>query len=228
VLVQAGGTLAGNGSASGAVAISGTVAPGDGVGALTTGAQTWNGGGCYAWELNDARIGGDTLTVNGSLNVTATPASRFVVKLISLNGSVPGPAAGFDKQTACTWTLANVTGGVTGLDPNAFTVDTSTFSNDLGGGAFTVEVAGSAVVLKFHPNTGAPAFTGGATADGVFQLRAQGVPGKSYVLQMATNFVPPVAWNIVTNLTADGQGEVRFTDPNTAGVAQRFYRLAAP
>lgn len=228
VLVQAGGTFAGNGSASGAVTVYGTLALGDGVGASTTGAETWSGGGRYAWELNDASRDGDTLTVNGSLNVTATPASRFVIKVISLAGSVPGPAAGFDNQTAYTWTLANVIGGVTGFDPSAFTVDPSAFSNDLGGGAFTVETAGSAVVLKFHPNTGAPKFTSGAAASGAFELQAQGVPGKSYFLQMATNFVPPVTWSTVTNLTADGQGEVRFTDPDTAGAAQRFYRLATP
>lgn len=228
VVVQAGGTLTGNGSASGAVTVDGTLAPGDGVGSLTTGTQTWNGGGRYAWELNDASLGGDTLTVNGSLNVTATPANKFIVKLISLAGSAPGPAAGFDHQSAYTWTLANVTGSLSGFDPNAFAVDTSAFSNDLGGGAFTVEAAGNMVVLKFHPNTGAPEFTGGAAAEGAFELRAQGVPGKSYALQMATNFVPPVTWIPVTNLTADVHGEVRFTDPDSAGVAQRFYRLATP
>ena len=45
VTVAPGATLSGPGSLLGPVSVSGTIAPGTAIGALTTGPQTWNGGG---------------------------------------------------------------------------------------------------------------------------------------------------------------------------------------
>jgi autotransporter-associated beta strand protein len=230
VTVAAGATIAGPGSASGDVTVNGTIAPGANVGTLTTGSQTWPGGGVYAWEVNHATNHGgwDSLAINGTLNVAATPAGKFTVKVISLNGGAPGEAAGFDPLTNYTWIIAIASGGITGFDPNAFAVDARSFRNTLAGGAFTVEPSGNSMVLKFHANAFPPQFTGASVRGGVFQLGATGVPGKTYGLETATNLTPPVGWLALTNLTADLHGLLLFSDPDAAQVGRRFYRISAP
>jgi fibronectin-binding autotransporter adhesin len=53
VTVAGGGPLSGSGSLSGPLSLSGTLSPGNGgVGTLTSGTQTWNGGGLLNWEIN--------------------------------------------------------------------------------------------------------------------------------------------------------------------------------
>ena len=54
VIVNSAGTLVGTGAISGAVAVNGTISPGVNLGTLSTGTQTWNSGGHYEWDLNDA------------------------------------------------------------------------------------------------------------------------------------------------------------------------------
>ena len=56
VNVNTGGTLGGDGIITGAVVVGagGTIAPGNSPGILTTGAMTWEDGGAYEWELNNA------------------------------------------------------------------------------------------------------------------------------------------------------------------------------
>jgi autotransporter-associated beta strand protein len=229
VTVAAGATLAGNGKFTGSLILNGNLSPGNGVGVLGSGAATWNGGGVYVWEINDplTNSGWDLLSVSGMLNIGASPASKFVIRPTTLAGNVPGLLPSFNNQVNYTWTLATATGGVAGLDPNAFTVDTSSFSNSLSGGAFTVEQTGGAIVLKFHANTFAPQFTSATLTAGVFQFSATGVPGKSYILETTTNLVSPVIWQTLTNLTADVSGALQFNDVNAVNLPQRFYRLTA-
>ncbi|MET0263880.1 MAG: hypothetical protein ABW223_13335, partial [Rariglobus sp.] len=76
VIVNAGGTLAGTGIISGAVDVSGTLAPGiNAVGTLTTGAQTWQSGGRYNWDISalasSPGTNSDLLTINGALTVNS-------------------------------------------------------------------------------------------------------------------------------------------------------------
>ncbi|HWI59319.1 MAG TPA: family 16 glycosylhydrolase, partial [Bacillota bacterium] len=203
VTIAPGATLCGSGSLSGPLTVQGTIAAGDGLGLLTTGDQTWNGGGSYAWEISHPTnsSGWDRLNISGSLHIAATPASKFVLKLASLTpAGVPGPVQGFNNQSNYTWTIVTVTGAILGFHPEDFAVDTAAFVNDLAGGAFTLEPQGNSVLLKFHPNLLPAQLTRAEIGlNGFFLLNAEGVPGKIYSLQSASNLVPPTAWSAVTN-----------------------------
>jgi hypothetical protein len=45
-----------------------------------------------------------------------------------------------------------------------------------------------------------------------FVLTYSGNPNSSYVLEMTTNLLPPVAWTLVATNTADANGLVEFTN----------------
>ena len=224
--------LTGTGTNLGPLVVNGTLAPGNGVGRFVSGPTTWNSGGTYNWEINNPTnsSGWDLLSVSGSLNVAAAPAANFAIKPLTLTaGGVPGLLAGFNNQSNYTWLLATATGGIVGLNPNDFAVDAGGFSNDLAGGAFTVEQSGNSVVLKFHANTSAPQVTGSAMlADGSFRIVASGVPGKAYAVQAVTNLSPPAAWVTLANVTTDVNGTLQFTDTQAATLPLRYYRLYAP
>jgi hypothetical protein len=156
VTVQSAATLAGVGVIGGPVTVQSgaTVAPGDsGVGTLTTGAETWNGGGTYICEINSTNAAGcDQVNIAGALNVAATTGSKFVLKLVSLTASnTPGPVANFDKTVPCTWTIASAGGGVLNFDPAKFGINTAFFSNDFSRGSFAVTVQGNALVVNYLP-----------------------------------------------------------------------------
>jgi hypothetical protein len=168
------------------------------------------------------------LNVNGVLNVTADPGTKFVVKPVTLTpGGTPGPLADFGNRSGYTWTIATATGGVTGFAPEAFGVDTSGFANALGGGVFTVAASTTSLLLRFHANV-PPRFTGGTLDGGVLELNASGVPGKEYTVRTATSLVPPpIPWSALTNLAADLEGVLQFEDSGPTGCLQRFYRLVS-
>ncbi|MCW5554740.1 MAG: DUF4082 domain-containing protein [Verrucomicrobiae bacterium] len=151
--VNAGALLLGTGTINGVVTIQGSVAPGGSVGTLATGSQTWNGGGSYVWEINQATggagIGYDQLDAgNGQITVNATSENRFTLRLVTLNGSSPGQAADFDPNGSYTWVVARG-GSVSGFDQNKFIIDASAFQNDPGAGYFTLEQSGSDIRLRF-------------------------------------------------------------------------------
>src|SRR5205814_8259481 len=111
----------------------GTLAPGDGVGQLTTGAQDWNAGGTFAWELGNAtgsNPGADWDHIQmTSLNLSALGTSagqQFTIKLVGI------PPAPVDK--AYQWTIATASSGITnptgGFDQVLFYLDRSNDSNN--------------------------------------------------------------------------------------------------
>lgn len=69
-----GGVLGGTGSISGATAINstGTLSPGTSIGALATGALTFNGGSTLLYELNTTTVAADLLNANGNLSFDGT------------------------------------------------------------------------------------------------------------------------------------------------------------
>ncbi len=154
-------TLKGNGTVNGTVTLAagGTISAGASPGTLTTGNEIWNGGGTNIWEINNtagsegADPGWDLLNIAGSLNNLATPSSKFTIKITSLTtGNVAGNAANFDNTQDYVWRIATASGGIIGFDAAAFTLDTSSFSNPVGTGAFLVEKSGNDILLRFvHP-----------------------------------------------------------------------------
>jgi len=151
VLVTSVGTLTGNGTVSGIVTNSGTLSPGSLIGTLTTGGQVWNTGGKLTCEMNDATgaagTGYDTMTVNGVLNLSA--ATTCTIKLVTLNGAVPGQSANFTSARSYTWTLAVASGGITGFSADRFVVDKSALVGP--NGVYKVETNGNALLLKYTP-----------------------------------------------------------------------------
>ena len=137
---------------------------------LTTGNLNLNGGGKSTWEINswaaDASAGSESngfdqlRGISGvKLNLAgASAANRVVLKVASLNGSSAGQIANFDSAVARSWAIAdfsngNTTGGVLNFAADKFTLDTSGFLNDLGGGSFSLSTnaAATQLVLSFTP-----------------------------------------------------------------------------
>lgn len=146
VNVQENGVLAGTGAVSGSVVVSGTIAPGNSIGILTTGGQTWNEDGNYIWEINNATGGGgtgwDLLDIGGTLLVSGTIENPFIITVDSpfLANVVPG--------TTYHWTIATTT-GVTGFDAGKFSIDTSQFDFDPNTDDMTITMVGNDLVLNY-------------------------------------------------------------------------------
>lgn len=173
--VASGGTLKGTAGLFRELLINGAISPGNSVQWFVTADETWNPGGSYVWEINDATgtLGGgsnslasgwDFLNVIGNITVAATSGNPFTIKATSLSGATPGNMANFDKDVAKTWTIASAEAPqtVTNFAANKFTVDYSSVSNDLFGGSFTVVretddsafLVGDSVRVKYTPNVG--------------------------------------------------------------------------
>lgn len=60
------------------------------------------------------------------------------------------------------------------------------------------------------------------------RIEFTGVPQQDYLLQTTTNLAPPVVWENVTLLPADGLGQWSLTLTNLPSEPQRFYRVSAP
>jgi len=170
--VASGATLGGSGTVNGTVDDSGILSPGNSPGTLNTGAETWESGGSYQFEITNA-IGGagtgwDLLNISGALSVAATSGSTFTIQVVSLNGSSAGSCANFDNKKNYSWLIATASSGVTGFDPSAFTIDASQFANSTGAvGAFSISQSGNNVYLNFTPVFANPAPYGRAW--GTFQ-----------------------------------------------------------
>ncbi|HTY89217.1 MAG TPA: hypothetical protein VMB80_17350 [Candidatus Acidoferrum sp.] len=63
----------------------------------------------------------------------------------------------------------------------------------------------------------------GQLSNGNLQLQFSGTPNYPYILQFATNLIPPVNWQPVLTNSADAKGNWQFTDTNLSG-SQKFYR----
>ena len=210
------------------------LAPGDNVpGTLTTGAETWYGGGTCVWQISDPvnSSGRDLLSISGALNVQAIPANKFVIRLVSLApDSTPGLLNGFNNQSNYQWTIATATGGLLNFNPAAFTIDASGFGNPLAGGTFSLSQAGNALVLNFQPYPPpAPLITGNTSLPGGgFALSGTGIANQVWIFSAASNLIPPVAWTPLATNTANGAGFFQFVDDLATNYPQRFYRLLAP
>jgi len=129
VTVAAGKTLGGTGTVAGTVTVNGIVSPGASVGTLTTGAETWKGGGSYTVEMSKAGTqllpgtpgtDWDFLSTSG-IAVAATSGNEFTIKLVSVDA-----VSDFDSTQDYSWAITQ--GGASNFDATAFTIDTSDFT----------------------------------------------------------------------------------------------------
>jgi autotransporter-associated beta strand protein len=157
-------TLAGPGTVTGAMAVHGTLSPGNSPGTLTTGSQTWFNGGDFNLQIHDATgvagTGFDTIAINGTLDLTNLSNLGFAINLWSLSASSPdlnGEALNFDNALAQSWTILTTSGGITGFDADDFAINTAAnngttgFSNSLAGGSFALVQSGNNLQLNFAP-----------------------------------------------------------------------------
>lgn len=139
-----------------------TLAPGNSPGTTNSGTQTWASLGTYQWEINKVAASGgakgningwDWDNITGNLNITATSGSKFTIDIVGLEpaGNSSGVVTGFNNTLNYTWTIASVSGSISGFDPSLFNLSTTNFSNNnaLGGGNFSIEQAGTDINLKF-------------------------------------------------------------------------------
>ena len=111
--------------------------------------------GVYGFNLQDAGgpqgSGYSTIDVNGALTITANPAAKFTVSVISIDpGSGNAGLATFNASSTYQWTLLSAT-TITGFAANDFHIDPSGFQNPLMGGGFSIVQSGNTLVLDFTP-----------------------------------------------------------------------------
>ncbi len=137
------GVIGGGGTLAAAITVGPgvVISPGNSVDTLTTGAETWAGGGTYLWEINrDSVAGGtagsspgwDLLLVNGLLEITATNANPFVIQIVSLGlDNLPG-LADFDLRSSQQFLIADSDEAILGFAADIFQIDAGGFANVAG------------------------------------------------------------------------------------------------
>ena len=205
-------TLGGTGTASGGVIVSGTLAPGNSIGTLTTGALTLTGGSALSLDIANANgpagTGYDTINA-ASLNLTGTSGAPIT---INVNGLVP---ANFDGSSS-DFVILSTTGGITGFSPGAFVIN-SAGSPAAAAGGWSVVESGNDLVLHYASDAVTPPSntpvrpdanqgTSNSVAQAVAPSTPALLPGQAYAWSEIAQGNPPV-------ITVDG---VAYFDPSHA------------
>ncbi len=127
ISVGAGGKLGGSGTIGALeIASGGVLAVGNSPGQLNAGNTTWAGGAEYDWEIDDFAgtdsdfLAGrgtnwDFLNITGTLNVTATSGSKFIIDVVSLlasDSTTGGNADNWDPLKGYSFSIATASGGI--------------------------------------------------------------------------------------------------------------------
>lgn len=176
VTVAANATLQGDGKITGSLALHGTISTSLQPGTLTTGTQTWNGGGRYVWTVNDfspaldpgEQTGWSLLSIQGALQIDSTALDPFVIDVRTLAGTSPGAAANFSPESDGVWTIASASLGVGPVSADQFLVQTDGVAN-AHPGRFRVGVDGNNLVLTY---TAVPEISGAGAAFAALLLAA--------------------------------------------------------
>ena len=109
---------------------------GTSTGNLTTADQTWNNGGDYLWEINNATgsagggSGWDLLTIDGSLDLSGLEPEGFTIDIDSLNlANIAGNAENFVALTDYDFQILAASNEIIGFDPVDFILSDSGFLN---------------------------------------------------------------------------------------------------
>ena len=165
VSVASAGTLSGAGTINRPLSVSGTLAPGNGVGTLSVpAAVSFGEEASYAFQLSNwsgaAGSGYDTLAAS-SVTIAATPAAKFTVKLDAAG------LANFDGAPK-SFVLASGSSPVSGLTAGNWAVITSGFAFS---GNWSVQASGNDLLLVYSTASGFQAWAaakGLAPADSGF------------------------------------------------------------
>ena len=162
--IAAGGILKGSGTTTGALTVDGTLAPGNSTGQLDVGSTTFLGGGSYQWEIDN--FGGtvgtswDFLNISGNLTISAHSGDKFIIDVISLLASndTAGQASGFVFTDSYSFAIATASGGITGFDVGAFSINTGSFQNAMtaagyNSGSWAIARDGNSLLLNYSGAT---------------------------------------------------------------------------
>jgi autotransporter-associated beta strand protein len=141
--VQPGATLSGGGTIGSAVAVSGTLSPGDGVGTLTTGVLTFINGALLEWQAGDwsgEPDSGHDLVVAASLDLTDVTGLTIAPSDLDLTNF---------SEVAATFVLISCAGPITGFDEENITIDATEFTS--GTGTWSVRVDGNELFIDYAP-----------------------------------------------------------------------------
>jgi fibronectin-binding autotransporter adhesin len=163
ITIASGGTLNGSGTTTGALLVSGTLAPGNSTGILDVGNTTFLSGGNYDWEIDNftgvAGTNWDFLDITGSLTIsaTSTPGSQFIIDVISLLAAddTAGLASNFNSASNYTFAIATASGGISGYNAAAFSINTSGFQNTFTG-TWGTSVTGNSLNITYTAATAIP------------------------------------------------------------------------
>jgi len=157
-----------------------------------------------------------TVTVLGPSTVTEGSSAAYTGKATYTDSSV-------QNFTNTSWTASRFTIATNGIfTPGSVTSNaTVSLTAPYSCGGFVYSASSNVTILNLPP----PAITGlQVQANGSLTLSLNGVPGRSHVIEAATNLSPPAAWSpLITNAT-DGSGILNVTNLPTGGFPQRFYR----
>jgi hypothetical protein len=96
-------------------------------------------------------LGWDAVNISGALSLSASSGTPFTLQLDSISsGGAPGLLTNFNPNTNYSWEFLSTSGGISGFNANAFTVDTSGFANAFNG-TFSVSLLnnGEALALNY-------------------------------------------------------------------------------
>lgn len=168
VTVNSGGTIGGNGSFTGGLTLNAgaTIAPGNSVGKLTTGAETWAGTASFVFEIKDVDLGEglgwDAVAINGALNITATSANKFTIDIRSLTLSdTPGAVNDWNPYSVYNWRFVTTTAGISFApgesESTVFQLllgDFTSYNTVAGPGSFSVTRVGNDLYISYVPEPG--------------------------------------------------------------------------
>jgi hypothetical protein len=184
------------------------------------------------FSLNNATnsAGWSLLNITGGLDVTASSAKPFTIKLVSLTSSnTPGPISGFNPATSNTWTMATAASGFTNFEAFDFVVDTSAFANPVAG-VFHVATNGNSLVLNYVVTPRPLGFSCiQRLANGTFSLSLTGAVGTGFTVHASMNLdlTPLSAWTVLGTGTI-GAGLTTFDDLACTNFLDRFYIISTP
>jgi fibronectin-binding autotransporter adhesin len=158
--IQASGTLGGSGSVNGTTVNQGTLAPGDSLGTLTTGATTMSVASkldvqVANWTSSTAGSGWDLLNCN-SLALAGSSAQPVVIKL------TPASLVNF-SEVAKTFTVATSVSAITGFSATTVSVDASAMP---GTGTWTAQLDATSRNLQVVYTPGAASIVATASDSG--------------------------------------------------------------
>lgn len=167
--------------------------PGASPGTANLPSAVFGSGQDYLWEINKyngaagADPGFDLLKVQGSINITATAANPFVIRISSLDeDNYPGYLSGWWPSVTKSWPIAVAEDGIKAFETSKISIDTSRFvaHNYTYGGKFSLKLQGTdTLLLVFTPRIPKPGEAGIPGAPGGYgqpgSPGGQGGPGNS-------------------------------------------------